>query len=166
MISDVEVITHNTSYSYQREIRWKSIKREAAGKYVCKAIVIKDDSKDTREWVLDVVEPQEPEIKSNLNGVRKSPVGEPIRLWCEVSGIPQPTLTWFKNDNKIVPEVNDTHITLDENGAVLNFHYTKAEDEGKYKCLATNRLASTYHKVTLKMTGEKILINTFSRASF
>ncbi|XP_031631901.1 vascular endothelial growth factor receptor 1-like isoform X3 [Contarinia nasturtii] len=151
---DVKVITQNTLYSHQREIQWKNVTRAASGKYVCKASVIKDDSKETRAWNLDVVEPQEPEIKSNLNGaVKKSPVGEPIKLWCEVTGIPQPTLTWYKNGNVIVPEVNDTHITLDENGTVLNFHYTKADDEGKYKCEAMNRLSTTHHKVTIKMTN-------------
>ncbi|XP_031638808.1 vascular endothelial growth factor receptor 2-like [Contarinia nasturtii] len=97
---------------------------------------------DSRCKNLVVVEPQVPEIKSNLNGaVKKSPVGEPIKLWCKVTGIPQPTLTWYKNGNVIVPEVNDTHIKLDENGTVLNFHYTKAKDEGKYKCEAMIRLS-------------------------
>ncbi|XP_055298875.1 vascular endothelial growth factor receptor 1-like isoform X17 [Sitodiplosis mosellana] len=151
---NVEVISEETKFSHRREIRWKSIDGSASGQYECRANVI-GGTVESKMFELDVVQPQKPEIDPNFKsgGVSKKPVGEPIKLKCQFRGIPTPQLTWYKNGNEIRPDVDDKHITLDDNGTVLHLHYTKAEDEGKYKCVAINRIGSTSHETTLKMTG-------------
>lgn len=156
LILDVEVIAQDTKFSYRKEIRWKTIGEEMSGQYECKAKVI-GGSEESKMWELDVVQPQRPVVDSNFKSghVLKSPVGEPIKLKCQFKGIPQPQLTWYRNGNEVRPDYNDTHISLDDNGTVLHFHYTKAEDEGKYKCVATNRIGSTALETTLKMTGKQ-----------
>lgn len=161
-IPDVEVISQDTKFSHRREIRWKSIDESASGQYECRANVI-NGTTESKTWDLDVVQPQKPEVDSNFKsgGVSKKPVGEPIKLKCQYRGIPTPQLTWYKNGNEIRPEADDKHITLDENGTVLHLHYTKAEDEGKYKCVATNRIGSTSHETTLKMTGKLSIWNRY-----
>lgn len=152
---DVEVISQDTKFSHRREIRWKSIDASASGQYECRANVI-DGKVETKMWELDVVQPQKPEVDPNFKsgGVLKKPVGEPIKLKCQFRGIPTPKLVWYKNDHEIQSDVDDKHVTLDDNGTVLHLHYTKAEDEGKYKCVAINRIGATTHETMLKMTGK------------
>ncbi|NP_001108467.1 projectin-like protein [Bombyx mori] len=54
------------------------------------------------------------------------------------SGIPSPTIAWFKDDYEIFSS-RRTAITTDESTSVLLFHQILPSDEGEIKCTATNR---------------------------
>lgn len=151
------MIPHDTKFSHRKEIRWDSIGSEAAGKYVCRANVIKDDSSDTKSWELEIVEPYQPKIvDSNIeNGkVLRNLLGEPLQLRCKFSGIPRPEISWYKDGIKIVPESNESRIILMEDDTVLDVQFIKAEDEGQYKCLAQNRLGSVAREAVLKISSK------------
>ncbi|XP_038216648.1 uncharacterized protein LOC119835738 [Zerene cesonia] len=60
------------------------------------------------------------------------------------SGIPIPTIAWFKDDYEIFSS-RRTAISTTESTSVLIFHQTLPSDEGEIKCTATNRLG---HAVT------------------
>lgn len=156
-ISGVQVIPHDTSFSHRKEIRWNSISSEAAGKYVCRANIIKDDSPDFRQWELEIVQPSKPElIDSNIeNGkVWRTVLGEPLKFRCNFSGIPHPKITWYHDGVKIVPTSNDSRILTLENDTVLDIYYTREEDEGRFKCVAKNRLGSASREITLKISSK------------
>lgn len=51
-----------------------------------------------------------------------------VTLTCGVEGIPQPNITWYKDDIQLVGEMSNTLI-LDEVGL---------DDRGRYHCNATN----------------------------
>lgn len=153
----MQVIPHDTQYSHRKEIRWKSIGSAAAGKYVCRANVIKDDSPDFKSWELAIVEPSRPNlIESNIdNGkVLKNLLGEPLRLRCKFSGIPHPKISWYKDGSEIIPESNKSRIITVEDNTVLDFDFLREEDEGRYKCFAKNRLGSISREATLKISSK------------
>lgn len=153
---EVQIIPHDTQYSHRKELRWKSVSATAAGKYVCKANVIKDDSEETKTWHLNVVPPKMPEIDANFNSgkIIEHLLGEPLELRCFSSGIPKPYLTWFKDDDEIPTDRNDSRIRLNDDNTVLNIKYTKPEDQGKYKCVAKSRVGSVARETALKITSE------------
>lgn len=103
-----------------------------------------------------------PEIEeSNIeNGkVLKNSLGEPLQLICRFSGIPRPTITWYKDDSEIVPEGNDSRMSLHDNNTILDIQFIKAEDEGKYKCVAANRIGSITRETVLKITSNGTFIS-------
>lgn len=165
MIStDLQVITHDTEYSHRKEIRWSSIGSVASGKYVCRANVIKDDSIDSREWDLEIVEPKRPDvIESNIDGKSmKHLLGEPLQLRCEFSGIPRPNIKWYKDGNEIINEGNNSRMSLNDDNTLLDIHYIKAEDEGRYKCVGSNRIGTVSRQTELKITSNEPIFKIYT----
>lgn len=155
--SGIQVIPHDTKFSHRKEIRWSSITSAATGKYVCRANVIKDDSPDLKSWELEIVEPSKPiVVESNIeNGkVLRNLLGEPLKLKCKFAGIPHPKISWYKDGVEIIPESNESRIITLEDNTVLDLLFIKAEDEGRYKCHAKNRLGSTSREATLKISSK------------
>lgn len=66
------------------------------------------------------------------------------------SGIPPPTISWFKDDYEIFSS-RRTAITTNESTSVLVFHQTLASDEGEIKCTATNRSGHAVTKARLSL---------------
>lgn len=123
---------------------------------MCQANVVRDDSFENRMYDLEIVEPVKPYAEnSNVeNGkILKHVLGEPLQMRCKFAGIPRPTITWYKDDDKISPDSNDTRMTLKENNTLLDILFIKGEDEGKYKCVASNRIATVTRETTLKITS-------------
>lgn len=152
--------SHDTQFSHRKQIRWTSIDGSAAGKYVCRANVIKDDSPDSKSWDLEIVEPSRPNvIESSIeNGkILRNSLGEPLQLRCKFSGIPRPKISWYKDGIEIIPESNESRIILLDENTMLDVQYIKAEDEGRYKCVAQNRLGSVSREAALKISSKNHL---------
>ena len=81
-------------------------------------------------------------------------LGAPLPLECKFSGIPSPTIRWFKDDIEYMPDVNDTRIRLNEDKSSLYIQFIQAEDEGKYKCEGSNRLGTIAKESTLRITSK------------
>lgn len=147
---DVKVVERNTLHSYQKEIYWNSITSDAAGEYVCRAKIANGDIYENKTWDLKIVEPIPPVIESNIGDGEelKHLLGELLQLQCNSSGIPRPTLTWYK-DGKEISLGNTSRILVSDNATVLTINYIKAEDEGKYRCTATNRIGIASRETTL-----------------
>ena len=63
--------------------------------------------------------------------------GNPAKLECRVVGAPVPTVKWFRDDEPL--ESSDrVAITYDGQLCEVNFTVTDFEDEGEYKCIASN----------------------------
>lgn len=85
---------------------------------------------------------------------RKS-LGEPLRLQCKFSGIPVPTINWFKDDILFQPDANTTRVGLYERNTLLDIKFIRIEDEGTYRCEGLNRLGSTSRATALKITSNR-----------
>ncbi len=75
-------------------------------------------------------------------------VGELAILTCEVSGDPEPTVTWTKNGSTSIPRAqfkNDSRILLIQN--VL------PQDTGVYECKASNKFGESRTATIVEVTG-------------
>lgn len=72
---------------------------------------------------------------------------------CKFAGLPRPTVVWYKDDVEITNDENDTRITLRDNNTVLDIRYIKMEDQGRYRCQASNRLGTDTRETLLKITS-------------
>lgn len=159
-ISDVTVTVHDTPYSHRKEIHWDTVQKSASGGYVCRANIISDDTIDERHWDLNVLDPSKPVIEETtiVRGTEKHSLGEPFQLMCKFGGLPRPDIHWYKDDIEIIPDTNDTHVSIEENKSLLNIHYVKMEDQAIYRCQGSNRYGNDYRETTLKITG--IFVNS------
>nr|CAH7764905.1 unnamed protein product [Callosobruchus chinensis] len=61
----------------------------------------------------------------------------PVRLTCQVAGIPEPTVTWYRNGKEILSDERYTLCT-DDNFHTLEISRTALEDSGMYSVTARN----------------------------
>lgn len=156
---DIKVSSHDTLYSHRKQLHWTSVTNGSSGKYICKANVIKFDSIEEKEWWLDIIQPQTPLLDtSNLNETSKHSLGEPLVLNCKFLGIPRPNIRWYRDDVEIIEDENDSRISFHDNKTILDIKYIKIEDQGKYKCAASNRLGDAARETTLKITSNKKVV--------
>lgn len=66
------------------------------------------------------------------------------------SGMPHPTIAWFKDDYEIFSS-RRTAISTNESSSVLVFYQTLPSDEGEIKCTATNRAGHAVSKARLSL---------------
>ena len=79
-----------------------------------------------------------------------------VELRCEVSGQPEPTTTWFRN-NEVLEEKED-NLNLMVNTSMLIIRSMLLADVGNYTCLKTNRGASVVGHVQLSIVeGKKVI---------
>lgn len=151
-LSTPHIADNNTQYSYRKMLHWKSIPKEANGMYSCQANVIKDDSQEKVSWTLDLAEPIRAQITgSNMNEKEKEQkLGEPLQMTCMASGIPRPNIHWYK-DNQAITTNKKTF--LHNGDTVLEMKYVTVDDEGKYKCVVSNRLGTDVRETNLKIKG-------------
>ncbi|XP_061680955.1 hemicentin-1 isoform X2 [Syngnathoides biaculeatus] len=62
-------------------------------------------------------------------------LNNPISLYCETNAVPPPILTWYKDGQ---PLTSNDNILIMPGGRVLQIPRTRAEDSGRYTCLAVN----------------------------
>lgn len=84
--------------------------------------------------------------------------GEPLELNCKVVGKPIPKVEWYHNNEKIV-ENKETLIVQDAEGhCQLQITEVFPENDGEYKCVATNKIGETVTKTTVNIQGTFIQI--------
>ncbi|NXM99795.1 TITIN protein, partial [Sylvia borin] len=92
-----------------------------------------------------------------VSGLKNKTVteGESVTLECQISGHPQPTVTWYREDYKIESSM-DFQITFKAGLARLVIREAFAEDSGRFTCTATNKAGSvsTSCHLHVKVTEE------------
>lgn len=83
--------------------------------------------------------------------------GKDIKLTCKISGKPTPTIEWFRDDDKVKP---DKRIKIDYDGteSILLIKKTILDDEGLYKCVATNDNGTVSTSAELLVDEQKVNI--------
>lgn len=89
--------------------------------------------------------------------------GEPARLECRVTGLPNPKITWLKDD-KILIDNNRVKTGVEGELCFLDIPETVLDDEGEYKCEARNDFgkATTMAELLVNEVPEKQIPPTFS----
>ncbi|XP_057363933.1 hemicentin-1 isoform X3 [Manis pentadactyla] len=62
-------------------------------------------------------------------------INNPISLYCETNAAPPPTLTWYKDGHALT---SSDRVLILPGGRVLQIPRAKAEDAGRYTCVAVN----------------------------
>ncbi|GLV35679.1 PDGF- and VEGF-receptor related [Carabus blaptoides fortunei] len=145
-----------TEYSYRISMTINSITKKENGDYCCVVEPISQEYDTTRVVSIVVKDAQIPKIiTSNMNGSDvKITLGQPLDLTCNPMGIPAPTIKWRKNDEEWSVGINKGRIRLSDDRKKLSFKYTQQEDEGTYKCIASNRIGSVDRHMQLIIQGK------------
>ncbi|PIO09003.1 hypothetical protein AB205_0113860, partial [Aquarana catesbeiana] len=114
-----------------------------AGRYQCTA---KNNHGTTTASVwLSVQEP--PKIRMESSSSQLSHGGE-VRIQCDVSGYPEPQISWKHGDTFLTDDSKHTII----DGNILLIRDASQEDSGNYSCVASNDLGTDVQSVTLVYT--------------
>lgn len=101
-----------------------------------------------------------PIFKRQLKDVRCCD-GDSIRLECHVESKPEPNITWEKDGNKLQQNANDFSTSYDDGRAILSIKRVYPEDEGEYKCIATNSIGKTISSACIIVDGMFFLLFNF-----
>ncbi|XP_049335709.1 hemicentin-1 isoform X1 [Astyanax mexicanus] len=102
-----------------------------SGIYKCVAVSVAGKAELTHS--LQVYVP--PSISSE-GGMVTVVVNDPVRLECEASGLPVPSLTWLKEGSPVSSSSNGIQVLA--GGRVLSFSSAQVSDTGHYTCVAVN----------------------------
>lgn len=80
-----------------------------------------------------------PIFKRQLKDVRCCD-GDSVRLECHVEATPEPIITWEKDGRKLQQTSDDYNTLFDGGRAFLTIKRVYPEDEGEYKCIASNNI--------------------------
>ena len=83
--------------------------------------------------------------------------GEDVKLKCDVSGDPKPSVVWHREDGNL-PITGRISIN---NGHLLLISGVTTADEGVYICEAQNSVGTISSSVSLAVHGKNLLIYTF-----
>lgn len=138
----------NTTYSYHTTLTWTNITKTHGGNYHCLAHSRSNKTFKDDQFVTILVHPPEPPtIVSNFkNTIYKQSMGDSFLVTCKVSGLPNPSLVWYKN-NEVFQIGEGKHsidpdIVISPDNSTIEFKYLKVKDSGVYQCRAKNRITS------------------------
>ncbi|KAJ0065491.1 hypothetical protein NL108_012446 [Boleophthalmus pectinirostris] len=93
-----------------------------------------------------------PPVISSRGGTVTVVVNEPVRLECEATGVPLPSLTWLKDGS---PVASVSHgIQVLSGGRVLSLSSAQVGDTGRYTCVAVNAGGEQQKYYDLNVYGE------------
>lgn len=93
-----------------------------------------------------------PTFTKHLNNARCCD-GDSVRLECHVSAQPKPHITWKKDDVELSECNADISTKYDGEHAVLIIDRIYPEDEGEYKCIATNSIGTSISAACIVVDG-------------
>jgi len=77
------------------------------------------------------------------------PVGELVLLTCEVTGDPEPSVTWTKNGNSSIPRAQ-----FKSGGRILVIKDVLPVDNGVYECKASNKFGESRTSTAVIVAGK------------
>lgn len=164
-LTDVLVEETNTKFSWRKTITWRQITKGDSGIYECE-VFPKESEEPWAEPIamqiaIAVHDTEAPIISSNFNQtVMQQSLGDSLKLECLVTGLPAPTLLWYKNDEIFFvddanPDDNSLQrIMIDNANSSIIFTVLRLEDAATYKCVAWNRVGSDFKEIQLEIPSE------------
>ncbi|EFO89687.1 CRE-VER-3 protein [Caenorhabditis remanei] len=138
--SETKVKGHSKHVTLQIE----DITTSSSGKYFC--VVKKGDSEELLEAVVKVESISKPHhTDADSQSIVAVNYDETFVINCNMAGKPAAEFTWFKNGN---PYTHGEQI-----GSLLKVTRARAEDDGQFHCLATNRAGATSNYIEVKVDG-------------
>ncbi|MCP9264251.1 Immunoglobulin I-set domain protein [Dirofilaria immitis] len=94
-----------------------------------------------------------PEFAQELKAIQATE-GQKICFECRVVGVPTPEVKWFKDGEEIKPNEHVQIESLPDGTNRLLIDSVNVEDQGNYRCEATNNVGSMSSKAPLTVNGE------------
>ncbi len=145
--SENSVINSNINSSV---LSLRNIKLENSGKYNCK-IVNKVGSSISNTNVRVTCKPSFVRPLENFEGFDD----DKITLYCEVMGVPEPKVTWFKDDQPFKPSLGSS-VSCKNGVCTLVILNALPKDSGEYKCRAQNKSGFNETKALVNIKGEEL----------
>lgn len=140
-LNDMKIVIGNSSL-----LVIKNVTVNATGTYTCS---LSNEVGQTKQQYYVSVQ-KLPKFKDNPVS-RVYPSGKTIRLDCMASGVPEPTIVWYKNgkpftQNSIYGRAHQLHT-----GLIIS--YSIASDAGFYQCVAKNSAGSVWASALVKLNS-------------
>ncbi|XP_012945307.1 myopalladin, partial [Aplysia californica] len=155
-LEDAELY-HTESYEDTHCFEIKDTEKTDEGPYTCMAensegkvtcqipLFVNEIPRDERlsESPLVLKTPEETQAPQFVETFEDTTVMEqkPLQLIAKVIGLPRPEVTWFKDDRELVATPN-TVVKHEEDTVKLRISPTRLDQEGVYKCVASNPAGS------------------------
>lgn len=80
-------------------------------------------------------------------------------MQCAVQGIPLPEIEWFHDGQKVFtrPQSQGNIHEILNNGTILKISNTRLGQEGRYACIATNRVGKAEADIFVQVVGEFLI---------
>ena len=127
------------------------VSRDSAGSYTCSADNGYTNTPVRRTVILQVQYSPSITVRETIIHTNK---GEEEELVCRVTGVPSPSLTWYRNNNIIDRRTNNVLINQRAGRHSLTVLNIDGGSVGEYRCVATNSEGSVSQVITLTGTGE------------
>ncbi|KAM4642152.1 hemicentin-1 [Discoglossus pictus] len=125
------------------------------GHYMCVAVNVAGQA--DRKYDLKVFVPPSFLVSNkheNISVVERNPV----TLTCEMSGIPPPKVTWYKDGQ---PPTQKSSLQIMSGGMILRLSYTALSDAGQYACVITNPVGEDQKTFDLNVLGNPVPLVTW-----
>lgn len=129
------------------QITITDVNRHDGGRYRC---LVENDSNNPPVESINLIVHHAPEIETKGKWVHTG-LGVESRLTCIVHAHPHGKVTWFKDQEKVVPKKGTIEIHGNKTRHILEIMHTTKEDLGEYTCVAENKLGRA--EETISLTG-------------
>ncbi|XP_029055935.2 neurotrimin-like [Osmia bicornis bicornis] len=123
------------------------ITRHDGGRYQC---LVENDAEKPPLEAINVIVNYAPEIETKGKWVHTG-LGVESRLTCNVHAHPHAKVTWFKDQEQVIPKKGSIEIKGEKIRHVLEIIHTEKEDFGDYTCVAENEMGRA--EKTISLTG-------------
>ncbi|KAL6428690.1 hypothetical protein ACFW04_007940 [Cataglyphis niger] len=125
------------SYAHNHvKLELKNVNVKDAGRYTCTVSNDVGNASSTADLV--VKKTIFPPVFGKRLKAQVAKKGDRVVMEVEITGIPEPTVSWYKNDVPIIERSPELRIIQQGNCYTLHINKVKEEDAGKYMVRATN----------------------------
>ena len=109
-----------------------------------------------QSYIIIILSPERP-IISELTG--ESPVnqGATLKVSCQVTGSPAPSISWWRDEIRLMPSLNG-RISFPLHNTVW-VQFATAEDAGIYKCVASNPAGTEAKSLPILIIGKVYVLH-------
>ncbi|XP_006894149.1 PREDICTED: vascular endothelial growth factor receptor 1 [Elephantulus edwardii] len=136
-------------YSLTVPLVIRNVSLEDSGTYACKARNKFTGEERLHKKEVTIRDQEAPYLLRNLSDQTVA-ISNSTTLDCPAKGVPEPQITWFKNNHKIQQEPG---IILGPGSSTLFIERVTEEDEGIYRCKASNQKGSVESSAYLTVQG-------------